>query len=394
MSEVTLSPIPFNGGTLANVVARTIFRLSGDKYVMVYHQTNPDYIIAQVVEIVGIKTATPTVNVLRTQVINNISPAAWSDLVIDAVKLNETDFLLFAQAPNAATRVWACRVDPSTNVVTIISNNFLSFTRIANVPRHQASGQWYVAPNTVIDFSTVSSGTSGVHEICRISFNVESGTLSRTVLRTASNAHNSMTSLATACLTPDGSALIISIRGNFNSTSITSDTSLRSFVFRYNIAAQTLSVIRDNETTVLGIYVPTPNPTSYFAFRSIASYMTLQNNVAGNLTTFTSVSPSPTSSTVIHAMWLANNYILLEGLTATTRPVYQQTGRQFRIVRYIDDNTLQATDATNASNLTLFNTAGNVPQISNFVHREMYDGTTVLLFGISNNTCAVYALTA
>lgn len=132
MAEVTLTPIPYNGGTIDSYIYRDVIWLNSNKFLAIYSQRAPNYTFCIVFEVNGMKTNTPTLTVLRSQALADYSAPASNSSVIGhrLYKLNSNDVLVFRQVSmfNGPIDIAVLNVDPTTNVITRVNANALSIT--------------------------------------------------------------------------------------------------------------------------------------------------------------------------------------------------------------------------------------------------------------------------
>ena len=118
MAEVTISPIPYNGGTLIGSANRHICRLTESRFFCIYGQVTPEYTLGIVINVDDIRSATPISTILRTQTIPELA-ITLSSVAYRVYRLNDTDVVVFRQTVAATTfDISVLRIDPTTNVIT------------------------------------------------------------------------------------------------------------------------------------------------------------------------------------------------------------------------------------------------------------------------------------
>lgn len=407
MTEVTLSPVPYGGGTICPAWHRRVFRLTGNKFIMLYYQSNPNYVIVQIFTINNILTSTPTVTVLRTQAIAGITPVptSWGTSTrIGGCRLSNTDFLLTMYFPEEVTdaRHWGCRVDPTTNNVTVITATGLVSGTPApgGVAASYAStigfNQWYISDNIAIEFSTTTQSTWSTMLVGRLVYNPVTGVITRTGLFSFSeNNAGFVTTTLSKARGGDGHVLTIVSSGTASfSTDVAKSTNYLVFDSATGGLIGSATRVDSNSSTLPAPFATLLTSTSLrngFAFTNLNRYRTFANGVTGARTEFTTTPPSAAGLPVVWCGWLTQDYAIIEGVTTTTSP-HLTDSREFRIVRYVDDNFIDVTPATNSSNLTLFAGTGFRPSFTVSPDREIYDNSAVLLYGYNTSEQVVIAI--
>jgi len=403
MAEVVL-PIPNNGGTLSNPRTRKMFRLSGDKFVILYHQTAPNLIICQVVQINNIKSATPSVTTLRTEVLQGLAPRSnnWSFLQTYGVSINATDFLVVLRSDGGAVaRVFT--IDPVTNVVTAKSANTLDWGM-----HSQSNIETYIGKNLdvkkVFDNVVMLSGPltawsdAGQTETYTIVYNTGTNQITRTTASLVNMGNDAYRGRAIHTITdsrpsvtPSNSRYVSIVYqlGASGQNSILLNTTQQHAGFKVVKAVFGSPTTAPTYTTSwihTGISASAPylstSETTGIVFVGLDRYRTF-NGTSWSTTDIKAATPtpSPTNMSAVWATWLGPDYILVEGATAESTTIPTTLGRQFRVYRYFDDNTIVPTAATGSTNLTLFNGTSRAFQTTMSPDREIYDQETILMYG-------------
>ena len=122
MPQVSFPAVPFNGGTISmNSSNSHVCRLSGNRYITICSQFNPQYTIASVVTLNNAKSTTPTVTVLNQQVIHNLTIGnANANSEVRMVPLNSNSVLVIKSdtANPLVKNMNVLSVDSTTNEIT------------------------------------------------------------------------------------------------------------------------------------------------------------------------------------------------------------------------------------------------------------------------------------
>lgn len=131
MSEVTLSPIPYDGGSLMPMNGAGICRLSAGKYFTVHAQKNPNYIFGGIWSVSGEGSSSPSATSVRTQVLGDLT-APWNNMgsndvgfYVNCEKLAENVVLVERRievSNQALCTFFVIKIDPSTNQMTMLGD--------------------------------------------------------------------------------------------------------------------------------------------------------------------------------------------------------------------------------------------------------------------------------
>ena len=137
MSEVTLSPIPYDGGSLMPMNGAGICRLSAGKYFTVHAQKNPNYIFGGIWSVSGEGSSSPSATSVRTQVLTEMS-APWNNMsssdigfYVNCEKITENVVLVERRMEinNAGMcDFFAVKIDESTNQMTMVGDTQTYYT--------------------------------------------------------------------------------------------------------------------------------------------------------------------------------------------------------------------------------------------------------------------------
>lgn len=137
MSEVTLSPIPYDGGSLMPMNGAGICRLSAGKYFTVHAQKNPNYIFGGIWSVSGEGSSSPSATSIRTQVLTEMS-APWNNMssndvgfYVNCEKLNDNVVLVERRmeiSNIAMCDFFAVKIDESTNQMTLVGDTQTYYT--------------------------------------------------------------------------------------------------------------------------------------------------------------------------------------------------------------------------------------------------------------------------
>lgn len=199
MAEVTISPIPYQNGTLDSYAARDVISLGQNKFFAIYSQRNPNYTFGMIFEVLNPKTSSPTVNILRNQILSDYSAssAITTELIHRIYKINDYDILVFRQQvqPAGAIDVSVLSYNPTTYTISKVNANTLTITifttnlsdfNIFNPTTHNPARLTAISPSeNVLVYSIPNGGSQG--KFVRINWNPLTKTLSETTLRNTSS---------------------------------------------------------------------------------------------------------------------------------------------------------------------------------------------------------------
>lgn len=150
MSEVTLSPIPYDGGSLMSMDGAGICRLSSGKYFTVHAQKNPNYIFGGIWSVSGEGSSNPSATSVRTQVLGDLT-APWNDMgssdvgfYVNCEKLSENVVLVERRievSNQALCTFFVIKIDPATNQMTMIGDPMQYDTMVDHTYSPTQSGQ-------------------------------------------------------------------------------------------------------------------------------------------------------------------------------------------------------------------------------------------------------------
>jgi hypothetical protein len=388
MAEVTLSPIPYGGGSLIATSQRQVFRLSGTKFVYLYGQANPNYTIAQIVDIQGIKTATPTITILRTQIIDITIPTT-SGLAVHGGKMNSTDFVV-AVDTTLNSRLAVFRADPTTNVITKVSNELTVSTRSFQYAQAYAGLLQNIKDNMVIEVNPNNGGTS----LYRLEYNPGTSTLTQTLIVSTTGKPGGTFVSTSGTKSRDGTVWAFT-SAYANTTSWSNGVSRQADIFfiSADTGTQVHSALQQAALgNTGGTFLPSTAGNTGFFFYAANGYKFATGGTLGGTVVFTPNAVN-NAATANWSAWLNQDYAILEAPLTSTQGPYLTQGRQFRVVRYVDDTFIEPTAGTTA-NISLFNTTGNILSPNAGSSREIFDVDTILLYGVNSTNHVIYVLHA
>lgn len=388
MAEITLSPVPYAGGTLVNETQRHFCRLTATRFVAVYMQVDPDYVIGQVFDVDDIKSATPTAGTVRTQVIDHAFTDSTTNSGTRTCRLNDTDFLLvYTVGSSVSVRAIVCRVDPTTANIDVVSNE-ISWTfggagsTIFNSNR--CSNFWNTNDNVIIHDGVSSISTGGTVFVARITWDTGTNTLARSILaaQTSFQTNSGVFSALTKSRTGDTWVYRIKGANQTNRRDTYNDTSSTALMALINPLTGTYTELNTRDE---GGVVVMDTGTGYFVFGEDDTYRFIDAATPTSISNDVIFNAQTSSRPVNWGTWLNQDYFLIECMTTTTNESAYEGGHSYRVIRYVDDSFIEATTPTQgAVNITFGNQFLSMWNASPV--REVFDSETILLLGLDDVT--------
>lgn len=347
MAQVTFSAVPINGGALSlNSENGHVCRLSGSRYLSICSQYTPQYTLGNVVTLNNAKSTTPSVTVLRQQVItgllignqngnNSARMIRLTDNSVLVLKADSTNFYV--------KNMNVLYVDPTTNEITTkLASDVTLFTQ-ANAWGFNSSGVT-ITGITEADNSVIIAyrTTLAQAKVVRVVYDPNANTLTTTDISTIS-VHTSATSVSSLGLTksPNGVVLFSAVGTSSNRIDLMGITKL----FFIGTGSNTATTLLDEAYTASSIqnrrkwYVPLTDTTGIF---TDGMYMqALTNGVLGQSVTITNAIGPGVYLHCSHALKMSDEYfatltVYFGGSVGTDN--LTNVSRGFRVVKYTDPN--------------------------------------------------------
>jgi hypothetical protein len=401
MAEVTISPIPYNGGTILTGDRNHFCRLSGNRFFAVYGQRTPDLTFGMVFDVDGINTATPTTTVVRAQVLSEIT-TTYGSVSYRVCRLNDTDVLVMQETSPLTLSLHVYRYDSNTNVISKVGNSLI-ITRANSNSQVVSSPFGATAAVNVADNIAIFGARheTNVHQmyVRRVVFDPATSTLTSSV--------NSPVVQTAASSSYDFGFMTLS-RGRMGSTLFAASVGFQSSTPNWT-ATDTQFVMQGDPVagtafsaaapwviySTLPFYLPIDS-TQGLAITSSRSWRHVNNGVlAPSDTIFCPTAVANAYNRVVNAQWLDQDTIILATNVNTTSNntnwnTFMAGGRYYRIVKYTDPYFAETSPAT-TPNLLLFN--------SNFTDDygigqsfEKHSNNTFLQYGRNGNNFALRVL--
>lgn len=369
MADITLSPLPYNGGTFqfgANVYHYC--QLSSGKFLHVAAQTNPGYIYAWTTTMLNMKTGnfSSAAGPMRAILSGTSVPTTFASMRV--FKLSPSRALLVVTGTGAASprKLYVLELGAGDDIVVknatltngVISNNESSLTisRVAySMPTSvSATGShwqgFFVRENTV--YFTDRGMASGELSITlrKIVYSPEADTLTVSTIATYGTGTSFGTHSFTRCSIqdiPGSTTKLFTVRAHLTASSNVASMQTSRIVYAALISAtdeatQLTGTLPSNlqalvplsETTILGL----PDSKSYFTW---------------NGTSWTSSPASITtngSSNIVEAIALdANYFMIISGQFSSSDIASDAFFLTARVVRYVDPTFAQCSAPTQTS---------------------------------------------
>ncbi len=182
MSQVSLTPIPVDGGTIVDLSTAGYCQMGNGQYFVVYAQINPNHVFGCLYTVTGEGTSSPSITIQKTQSIAGIAPSTTSasQLSFRVAKLNDDTVAILVQGGTSAN-VYPIRIDADDDNNMYQVDDEYTVSSIAS-PAYMTMMFEQVAENKVAFGWTEFSPTGDSYMYCRLdklSFNTSNDTMSR-----------------------------------------------------------------------------------------------------------------------------------------------------------------------------------------------------------------------
>lgn len=112
MSQVSLTPIPVDGGNLVDLSTAGYCQMGDGQYFVVYAQVNPNHVFGCLYTVTGEGTSSPSITIQKTQSIAGIAPSITNEshYGLKVAKLNDNTVAILVVA-NTSANVYPIRID-------------------------------------------------------------------------------------------------------------------------------------------------------------------------------------------------------------------------------------------------------------------------------------------
>jgi hypothetical protein len=354
MPYITITPVPYNGGTLIAGERRHMCRLTDTRYFCIYGQTGPDLTFGMVVSVDNIRSANPVTTVLRTQTIPELA-YGYSQSGFRCARLNDTDILVYTTASASILNINVLRIDATTNVISRVGNT-LSETVLANTADFvnaatQGNGTLKaVAENTVMCVNSTSATSASV---VRVSWVPGTLVLSKSTVYTFTSLSQNMRTFQFA-KSRDTSDWQVSAGSHAAAGGYSTQTNSRAIGDPIS-GTWTPYIFASQQVFPALLPIDATNAVLMIESNKWKSYAgATQSNVNVQFCTTAAVS---TYNKTVFATWLNSDYFML--ITSANTSTGQQgwpvlpVGMYIRIVKYTDIN-YGETSPTTIPNLLKF----------------------------------------
>ena len=392
MADVTLSSFPYNGGTAIATSGAHMCRLTTTRFFAIYGQRTPSYTIGQVFTVSDVTAATPTVSVLRTQVISGFDTLTASS-GFRVLRLNDTDVLVQQEVLSTQLTMRVVRIDPSTNVMTQVGNT-LTITKYSSdtIYDNQNATGGGVSPDIDNVCLVPVLPTSTTFNLLRVTWDTGTSTLASSVVVNISIAAPTY-SHCTFNKNRAGDKWVIGVSRIFNylSTFINAPSQATGSVYIGDPASANSwtpvisSIAIDDYSTGHMNYLALTDTTGLVLYKH-AKWRYWNGSTLGAEVQFGNASPNAFNETV-YTTWLDQNHFLVETMADTTgqNSYAPATSRYVSVCKYTDPTFGEMTANTSTYTATL--TTSTMGQFMwHNAMRDRYDNSTLLYFTPNVNT--------
>lgn len=339
MPDITLSPIPYNGGAL-NMTNQSshICQLTANKFFSLFGQTNPNYTFASTINIDNLKATTPIATVGKQRVMNQVAltrARTWKLSNNRVLALMNTDLVVF-EVQGDDDIVQKAATLPAFHSTVLWGTEAASVYGIGTFLHGQ-----YIKDNVVwmIQRTTTTSAIT----LLKIEYNPETDTLSRTTIATIA---------ASTTATHFWRFSIQQIPG-------TTDFFVHALGANTTPALATITgywVINDQGTVTTSVSSGIPTTARYLVplkankILALSDARTWRYFDGSSWTTVDTVfAPAVTATTsLVHVEPLDENYFMVESTSAAVE--IGSGNYAFRVSRVVDPSFGQTSPATSAAN--------------------------------------------
>lgn len=367
MSDITLSPLPYNGGNLQPGFLQTSFCYLGNgKYLHVFGQINPNYIFAFVSNQSNVTSGTFATSLgapARAILANTAAPSSITSIRVfkltstsAAVMINGTLSVLTVDGTDNVTLKTATATPISLgNIAPSVQpggNNFAAYgSAYSNAPIGSTWQIFYARDNVLymMDRSATGALTANFKKIV---YNPTADTLTVTTIATYTSTGNSSSQSFTRAYLqdiPGSSTKLLSLRAYLTSSGTVASAGLPSSVIVYAALIDSSDVVTPLAGTLASVVALAPlSTTNILGFANGRQYFTW-NGSGWNSSAATFGANTPIS--IIQAEALDANYFVLFSMTVSggTEMNSANSGVAVRIGRFVDSTFGQTSTATTAN---------------------------------------------
>lgn len=386
MAEITLSPLPYNSGTMLSPDNCNFCRLSATRFFAISAQYTPSYAYGTVYDVDNLRAATPVVTLSATQVLEEIPPDS-ANSGYRVVRLNDTHVLVQGWNVAGGGSSLNCvvyHVDPGTNTMTKVSN-MLNIPLVSNISAANWASAAGVNPIDNVVLTSVFSGST--YQLYKIYFNEATGTLTRILLGYKSGLSNSdMISGSFAKVRNSNNwSFTIAVGTSYDNMLITTGPLVGNPA---SDSTWAVTPLLSYPASCTPTYLPLNSTDGLFLTTSRQWRSYSNGTPALTDTYFCSTATANQYNNNVFTSWLDSDYfILFTSARTTANPSYPSgSGVYCRIGKYTDPSYGETSPAT-ISNLLMFSSILLPYQLGTY---ELYDSDLVLIYG--RTTAGVYTL--
>ncbi|RYF20049.1 MAG: hypothetical protein EOO77_08840 [Oxalobacteraceae bacterium] len=361
MADITLSPIPYNGGTItSNFMGHHYTELSTGKYIHVSHQINPNYVFAYINNTTNLKSGTFTtanapMRVICSQSTTPAAPSVATNIRLWKLSANRVLMLMGAAlyvlevGGNDDISVKSATIAGFQNTFIVLNASyFTSPPNGSNVYGSYYQG-WYVRDNVVYIALRSNTSSNLTATLKKIVYDPSADTLTQTTITTLNSATTTGNVAFWRCYLqsiPGSTKKLFSMRNSLNlGTFFSATISGSQFIDGVtDVAGQTIgaapnslyAMVPLSDSTVLGIS-STQTPTYYtWTGAGWGSQTAVYNSVGNN------------SYPIVQAEALDSNYFITV-MTNIQTDIFANPQLWIRISRFVDPTFGQTSTVTSSS---------------------------------------------
>lgn len=188
MSQVSLTPIPVDGGNLVDLSTAGYCQMGNGQYFVVYAQVNPNHVFGCLYTVTGEGTSSPSITIQKTQSIAGIAPSITDEGLygLKVAKLNDNTVAILVQA-NKSANVYPIRIDADDDNNMYQVDEEYSISNIDH-PLYSHPAFERVAENKVVfGWMEYMADQYSYCRLDKITFDPSSDTMTRTAMSVPDN---------------------------------------------------------------------------------------------------------------------------------------------------------------------------------------------------------------
>jgi hypothetical protein len=350
MAEIIYNAVPFSGGTVSMGYANSsMCKLTDDgKFVALFAQNSPNALIASVIQVTNAKTVTPTLTVIRQQVLVDAPSGASTYATVRVWRLADDRILVGVIITATSTMMFdVYTVNATTGELTKLTTS--SFSGSAAISQASAiSGSSFELKQDTILFASTSSPS---FILSKIDFNSTTNTLTSSVLDTFGVASNvTRTSFQRKIGTTDQAVLTLSwyttnILGAMRIGRIYHITSTGS-VTTYSPAQGTTNIYHR-------VFGQLTSDTGFFSDGTYFNEYQYSTNSLKRYSVFTGATDIDSNHAALDCFSLSNDYHIIASIPVSSLSSTPESSNgntlHIRVIKYTDYAYAQASPGTSNS---------------------------------------------